>query len=150
MWKKIITIEAVTQRCSVKKVFLEISQNSKENNCARKITLSLLFSCQFCEITKNTFFYRAPLVAPSNYYRHSGFFLIKLLLFSLSSLTEWSFLLEISIVNVNKSAENCRFAHIYKRNPQGKTFCTVWDDNDNNNEMIMQSPYGNKIKLSLW
>ena len=26
---------AVTQRCSVKKVFLEISQNSQENTCAR-------------------------------------------------------------------------------------------------------------------
>ena len=30
-----IFIEAVVQRCSVKKVFLEISQNSQENNCAR-------------------------------------------------------------------------------------------------------------------
>ena len=27
--------EAVAQRCSVKKVFLEISQNSQENTCAR-------------------------------------------------------------------------------------------------------------------
>ena len=27
--------EAVAQRCSVKKVFLKISQNSQENNCAR-------------------------------------------------------------------------------------------------------------------
>ena len=27
--------EAVVQRCSVKKVFLEISQNSQENTCAR-------------------------------------------------------------------------------------------------------------------
>ena len=28
-------IEAVVQRCSVKKVFLEILQNSQENTCAR-------------------------------------------------------------------------------------------------------------------
>ena len=28
-------LEAVTQRCSVKKVFLEISQNSQENTFAR-------------------------------------------------------------------------------------------------------------------
>ena len=28
-------IEAVAQRCSVKKVFLRISQNSQENTCAR-------------------------------------------------------------------------------------------------------------------
>ena len=27
--------EAVVQRCSAKKVFLEISQNSQENTCAR-------------------------------------------------------------------------------------------------------------------
>ena len=29
------SVEAVVQRCSVKKVFLDISQNSQENNCAR-------------------------------------------------------------------------------------------------------------------
>ena len=28
-------IEAIDQRCSVKKVFLEISQNSQKNPCAR-------------------------------------------------------------------------------------------------------------------
>ena len=27
--------EAVAQRCSLKKVFLEISQNSQENTCAK-------------------------------------------------------------------------------------------------------------------
>ena len=32
---KIKSLEAVAQRCSVKKVFLEISQNSQENTCAR-------------------------------------------------------------------------------------------------------------------
>ena len=29
------TTEAVNQKCSVKKVFLKISQNSQENTCAR-------------------------------------------------------------------------------------------------------------------
>ena len=33
--RKLVTPEAVAQRCSVKKVFLEISQNSQENICAR-------------------------------------------------------------------------------------------------------------------
>ena len=57
--------QAVTQSCSVKKVFLKISQNSQENTCARvsfliKLqtpgnfikteTLALVFSCEFCEI----------------------------------------------------------------------------------------------------
>ena len=46
----------------LKKVFLEISQNSQENTCARvsfliKLqTLAQVFSCEFCEISKNTFF----------------------------------------------------------------------------------------------
>ena len=48
--------EAATQRCSVKKVFLEISQNSQESTCARvskacncikKETLEQVFSCEF-------------------------------------------------------------------------------------------------------
>ena len=53
------------QRCSIKKVFLEISQISQENTCARvsfliKLRASgnliNLFSCEFCEISKSTFF----------------------------------------------------------------------------------------------
>ena len=51
-----------------KKMFLEISHNSQENTCPRvsfliklqappkKETLAQLFSCEICEITKNTFF----------------------------------------------------------------------------------------------
>ena len=70
--------EAVAQTCSVKKVFLEISQNSQENTCARdsflmklqcnfikKEALAQVFSCEFCEISKNTFLYRTTLVAAS-------------------------------------------------------------------------------------
>ena len=52
-------------------MFLEISQNSQENTCARtsflklqpqtcnfiqKETLAQVFACEFCEISKNTFF----------------------------------------------------------------------------------------------
>ena len=56
------------QRCSVKKVFLEISLNSQENTCVRasfllKERLVQMFSCELCEISKNTFSYRTPLVA---------------------------------------------------------------------------------------
>ena len=76
----LLTSEAVARRCSVKKVLLEISQNSQENTCARvsfliklqascnfikKETLAQVFSSEFCEISKNTFSYRAPLVAAS-------------------------------------------------------------------------------------
>ena len=56
-------------------VFLEISQNSQENTCARasflimlqaacniikKEALAQVFSCEFCEISKSTFSYRTP------------------------------------------------------------------------------------------
>ena len=37
--------EAVVRRCSAKKVFLQISQNSQESKC------------EFCQISKNTFLY---------------------------------------------------------------------------------------------
>ena len=30
-----LAVEAIVRRCSVKEVFLEISQNSQENTCAR-------------------------------------------------------------------------------------------------------------------
>ena len=60
-------------------MFLRILQNSQENTCARasflnkfarlKSATSLktdsMYSCEFCEIFKNTFVYRTPLVAAS-------------------------------------------------------------------------------------
>ena len=51
--------EAATRGVLCKKVFLEISQNSQENNCARDSgteTLAQVFSGEFCKIYKNTFF----------------------------------------------------------------------------------------------
>ena len=63
--------EAVVRRCSVEKVFLEVSQNLQENTCARvsfliklpeacnfikKETMAQVFSCEFYKISKNTFF----------------------------------------------------------------------------------------------
>ena len=43
-----------------KKVFLEILQNSQENfitkDFIKKETLAQVFSCEFCETSKNTFF----------------------------------------------------------------------------------------------
>ena len=56
-------LEAVAQRCSGKKVFLEISQNLQKN-----ASLSQIFSCEFYEISKNTFFYRIPPVAASAHF----------------------------------------------------------------------------------
>ena len=47
--------EAVVRRCSIKKVFLEILQNSQEN-FIKKESLAQVFSCEFWEISKNNFF----------------------------------------------------------------------------------------------
>ena len=60
------------KRCSAEKVFLEISQNSQEKHLCqkkgkrdlknfkfiKKDILARVLSCEFCEISKNTFFYR--------------------------------------------------------------------------------------------
>ena len=56
----ILLTEAVARKFSLKKVFLKISQNSQENNCAgvffpkkvhiKKETSTQVFSCQFCKI----------------------------------------------------------------------------------------------------
>ena len=88
MWLKMVntsfclTSEAVMQRCSVKKVFLEIQQNSKENTCARvSFFVNLHVSTlQLYFIKKETptqvipvnfaKFLRTPLVAASVTYRN--------------------------------------------------------------------------------
>ena len=58
-------MEAVVRRCSVKKLFLEISQNSQENACARvSFLISLLkrrlwhlcFPVNFSRFLRTTFF----------------------------------------------------------------------------------------------
>ena len=74
--------KAVAQRCSVKKLFLDISQNSQGKTCARvsffkklqdepcnfikKETPARVFSCEFCEISKNNLHYRTHPVAASD------------------------------------------------------------------------------------
>ena len=72
-------MEAVVQRYFVKKMFLEIRQNSQENsrlyqslffnkvagNLIKKETLAQVLSCEFCNISKNTFLNRTALVAAS-------------------------------------------------------------------------------------
>ena len=61
------------RRCFVKKVFLEILQNSLENTCVRAILLKnrplhRFFFCKFCEISKSTFSYRTSSVAAFVYF----------------------------------------------------------------------------------
>ena len=51
-------------------VFLKISLNSQEGNCAgvtfiKKEALAQVFSCEFCEIFQNIYLYRTPSVTDS-------------------------------------------------------------------------------------
>ena len=66
--------EAVVRRCFVKKVFLEISQNSQENTCEacnfiKKESLAQAFTCEFCGNSKKTFFYRTAPVTASDMFK---------------------------------------------------------------------------------
>ena len=79
--------------CSVKNMFLEISQNSQENICAsasfsinfiKKGTLAQVFSYEFCKFSKNTFSYRTPLMVAS----------VEILLLMLLNIPSFSFALK--------------------------------------------------------
>ena len=57
-----------------KKGVLTNSTKFTGNTCAslffNKVTLAQVFSCEFCEISKNTFWHRTPLVADSENLKH--------------------------------------------------------------------------------
>ena len=74
--EKMLNKEAIVRRCSVKMLFLEILQKLHKSTCARdsfliklqankKESLGQVFSCEICEISMNTIFYRTPSVATS-------------------------------------------------------------------------------------
>ena len=81
--------EAVVQRCSLKKMFLENSQKfTGKHQCQslffnrvaglgcnfiRKETLAQVFSCEICEFSKNIFLHKTPPVAVSDQW--NGIFL---------------------------------------------------------------------------
>ena len=114
--------KAGIRSCSVKKVFLEILQNLQKNTCVKvsflitlqvsacnfikKETLAQVFSRKFCEISKNSFSYRTPVMTVC------GLMYVQFMPLH----KKWSFPLRISSVNVTKSAGNCGFDHIYWKN----------------------------------
>ena len=71
-WWRCFSVRSSRRRCSIKKVFLKISQYSQENTCVwvsfliklqdsasnfiKKVTLTHEYSCEFCEIFKNICF----------------------------------------------------------------------------------------------
>ena len=78
------------RRYSLKKVLLEISQNSQENTCARvfikKETLAQVLSCEFCEICKNTSSYRTSPVAVSAYFVEKSRYILQIFNFPYSNI----------------------------------------------------------------
>ena len=68
--RNLLQSEAVVRRCSVKKVFLKVFLKKVPEACnfIKKETLTQVFSCEFWEISKNTFFYKTPSVAASVQY----------------------------------------------------------------------------------
>ena len=56
-----LILEAVVRKCS-----------EKAFNFIKKETLAQVFSCECCEICKNTFFYTAPPVAASVTYNNTA------------------------------------------------------------------------------
>ena len=66
--------ETVAQRCSVKEVFLEISQNSQENTCAwvSFFKIHRCFPVNFAKFLRIPFFNRTPVVAASGSSVHNG------------------------------------------------------------------------------
>ena len=91
-----LIIEAATRGVLWKKVFLEISRNLQENTCARvsfliklqasciyieKETLTQMFSCEFWEISKNTFLILLRVTASVRF--ALNYFVIKIILYSL-------------------------------------------------------------------
>ena len=77
---KDLTAEAVIRRCSVKKVHLKIFQNSQEIDFKMNLKIdssTVIFSCEFCEFFKNTFFIELSRTTTSAIYidakySHSG------------------------------------------------------------------------------
>ena len=77
------TPEAVVQRCSVKKVFLEISQNAQENTCGRisfliKLQASRKFQANFIKKPSST-----------EFIEHLWLLLLRLIICSVKVLCIW-------------------------------------------------------------
>ena len=107
--------DAVARRCSVKKVFLEISQNSQENICTRVSVLIKVFSCEFCEISKNTFSNRTPFLT-----EHLWWLLLPIP-FCLKIFQQIHFTWNISLIPYNSHKTN-QFENTF---PYQKTICNI-------------------------
>ena len=55
------------------RLFLDLQKQSPGQICnfIKKETMAQVFSCEFCEISKNKFCYRTPLVATSGFNKHN-------------------------------------------------------------------------------
>ena len=96
-----------------------ISCRPQACNFIKSETLAQVFSCEFCEISKITFFYRTPLVAACLHSFRAPAFInfLKLrynqdLIIHTGLHKKWSFASEISSVNVTKFTVSSGCDHI--------------------------------------
>ena len=56
--KKRVSVNTISshRKCSIKKAALKVWQNSQTDFCVGVFSLRQMFSCEFCEIPKHTFF----------------------------------------------------------------------------------------------
>ena len=59
--------ESVIHRCFVKKVFSTVFSGHRPAALLKEEALAQVFSCEFCEISKNAFSHRTPLVTASEF-----------------------------------------------------------------------------------
>ena len=89
--------EAVARRCSVKKVFLDISQNSQENACAR---VSFLIKLQVWrqEHLRTPFYIEQPRATASEYHQNNSFKIVFVLYLINATDLHYSHRKKISII----------------------------------------------------
>ena len=133
------TREAVVRKCSVKKMFSEISQNSQENICARvsfliklqalgnfikKMTLAQVFSCEFCKISKSTFFTEHLQATASVLFKVMLTFCLKMIIYQIT----------VDEIEIRKKCSV--FFHLNKISPQSKrlvfSFSIQWSTYNTN------------------
>ena len=87
----------------------------------KKETLEQVFSCEFCEISKNTFFYRIPLVAASEFWLMNSFFKHKYCEISYVEQSEKVTVVKKYMLLISSSSEKVA---VWKKNLLRKSTCS--------------------------
>ena len=78
-----------------------------------------MFSCEFCEVFKNTVYYRTPLMAASNFFCVYFAFLDSI--YSSNNLKEFSLIFDWVLISFSESARNLVFSD-FRSETKGSRF----------------------------